>query len=59
MEEMNMKKIITTMAESASEALTKTRAWYETLEIPLLRAPVASKYLNSDQVYRVVVWVDQ
>ncbi len=54
-----MKKIITTMAESASEALTKTRAWYETLEIPLLRAPVASKYLNSDQVYRVVVWVDQ
>lgn len=54
-----MKKIITTMAESASEAIEQVRDWYESLEIPFLRAPIASKAYNSDQCYRVVVWVDQ
>lgn len=54
-----MKKIITTMADSASDAIRDVRNWYEKLGIELARAPVASKCPNSDQVYRVVVWVDQ
>ncbi len=54
-----MKTVITTMAESASEAIQQMRTWYEALEIPFLRAPVASKAYNSDQCYRVVVWTEK
>lgn len=54
-----MKTIITTMADSASDAIQQIRDWYETLEIQFLRAPVASKAYNSDQCYRVIIWTEK
>lgn len=50
-----MKKIITTMADSATEAIEDVRNWYEILEIPLIHAPVVSRCRNPDHGYRVVV----